>query len=705
MTKGKKVNTVISSDTRFLFKSLLLLSCFLMLMQCVFLAHQLTGYFNENYLLLQVVEQFPWSTLPDIFRYTFNYIFLLILLSALLTFIAESCGYFLTLKQATVFKLGIFLWVACHSSILLVNQLFFPNSAFSSWLNYIFPSWLAIVLLMLFQFLLSVTTTIAVWVLAKEIFIRLKQKNELTKKIIVTSIVTFLIVIAPLFWFKNKNNNAFIASSDKPNIIMIGIDSLRPDELHRNGNTKLLMPYLENFLQQSIVFRDTLTTVGQTFPAWMGILTGQYAQKNGARFDLIASKYVNKNASIAFDLKKLGYETVLAMDESRFSNIDQSYGFDKVIVPPMGASEFLLGTFADLPLLNLVSTTRIGGWLFPYNHANRAAIITYEPQQFDAQLVRFLKKPRKKPLFLAVHFCIPHWPYLWRQQTTYPIPPVNPAKIKTLYEQSLTVADKQVEQLLKTLKRKKLLTNTWVILLSDHGEALALPFDRITTEAQYRGDSITNSSFLKLITTRFYPRVLNSTYGHGNDVLSLSQSRVLLGFRYFGKHLPQITKEENFPASLVDIKATILDLLNQPLHSLDGFSLKNILLTKLPSKPDIMRARIVESAYWPDFAEDTKNFSLKEILRKSIVRYRTDPKTNRVYVDDSNMAAIIEKKQRAIYKGEWILALYPNNGDKIPVIVNLKTGEWVDDYISPFAQTSLANQMWLELKKSYPGEL
>lgn len=698
---------LLSQDTRFLFNSLLTLSLFLLLMQCAFLARQLLGYFNENYLLLQVIEKFPWSTVPDIIRYVFNYIILLIFLAVVLTYIAETSGHFLTFSRKNIFRLGIFLWISCHGAIFLTNEIFFPNSAFSTWLKHLLPFWLAIALLMIFQFTLSASATIAVWVSIKESYLRLKAKNILSKNIFITSVILFIVLLLPALWLQQKNDNLYIAPPDRPNIIIIGIDSLRPDKLNRNGNPQLLMPHLENFLQHTVVFRDALTTAGQTFPAWVSILTGQYPMHNGARFDLIAQKYVNKKASIAFDLKKLGYETVLAMDESRFSNIDETYGFDKVIVPPMGASEFLLGTFADIPLINLISTKAIGGWLFSFNYANRAAIITYEPKQFDKKLEQFLQQPRTKPLFLAVHFCLPHWPYLWRKQTTSPIPPDSPEKIKQLYEQSLTVTDAQFERFIKSLRRHKLLTNTWVIVLSDHGEALLLPLDRITTEAQYRGSAIVNSPLLKIITTRFYPRVLNSTFGHGNDVLSLTQSHVLLGFRYYGNYFPAISKEETFPTSLVDIKITLLDLLNQPLKQtlLDGASLKNMLLTQTVSKPNSSRFRILESAYWPDFAEDTENFSLKEILRKSIVRYLTDTKTNRVYVDDKNMSAIIDKKQRAIYQDDWILALYPNDGHKIPVIVNLKTGEWIDDFSAPFAQNSPENLMLLELKKSYPGEL
>lgn len=40
----------------------------------------------------------------------------------------------------------------------------------------------------------------------------------------------------------------------------------------------------------------------------------------------------------------------------------------------------------DLPLVNVLSAMRIGGWLFPSNRANRAAYVTYEPAHFLSRL-------------------------------------------------------------------------------------------------------------------------------------------------------------------------------------------------------------------------------------------------------------------------------------------------------------------------------
>ena len=68
-------------------------------------------------------------------------------------------------------------------------------------------------------------------------------------------------------------------------------------------------------------------------------------------------------------LKQAGYHTVYSTDEVRFANIDESYGFDQVITPRIGASDFLIGTYNELPLASLVINTRFGKWLFPFSYA------------------------------------------------------------------------------------------------------------------------------------------------------------------------------------------------------------------------------------------------------------------------------------------------------------------------------------------------
>src|SRR5262249_27009882 len=148
--------------------------------------------------------------------------------------------------------------------------------------------------------------------------------------------------------------------------------------------------------------------------------------------------------------------TVFATDETRFSNIDQRYGFDQVITPPIGLNDFLLGTFNDFPLSNLLINTWLGKYLFPHSYANRPVYFTYDPDSFLNLVKPVLGEARNKLLFLAIHFCLPHHPYLWASL------PANEWDVVERYQQSIVRADQQLQDFFCLLQRYHLLDHAIV---------------------------------------------------------------------------------------------------------------------------------------------------------------------------------------------------------------------------------------------------
>lgn len=123
---------------------------------------------------------------------------------------------------------------------------------------------------------------------------------------------------------------------------------------------------------------------------------------------------VKSELSIAWMLKRQGYTTIYATDDRRFNNIDKEFGFEEVIGPKLGINDVILGTSNDLPLSNLLINFRISSWLFPYNYSNRASYFSYYPQTFTTKLKHDLASDvHTMPVFLGVHFTLPHWPYAW----------------------------------------------------------------------------------------------------------------------------------------------------------------------------------------------------------------------------------------------------------------------------------------------------
>ena len=139
---------------------------------------------------------------------------------------------------------------------------------------------------------------------------------------------------------------------------------MRLDYLRRYGGQGLT-PNLDRFLSGADLVRDTTTPAARTFSSWVAILTGRSPPVTGARFNLADRTIVSANPTIADVLRGRGYHTVYSTDEVRFANIDETYGFDQVITPPIGASDFLIGTFNELPLASVVINTRVGQVLFP----------------------------------------------------------------------------------------------------------------------------------------------------------------------------------------------------------------------------------------------------------------------------------------------------------------------------------------------------
>ena len=157
-------------------------------------------------------------------------------------------------------------------------------------------------------------------------------------------------------WPLVRPTAATAAEGDRPHLIMLGIDSLRLEQLRRFGGSGAT-PNLDRFLARADLFLDTTTPAARTYSSWTAILTGRSPPTTGARFNLAERSSVRANPTIADVLRQAGYRAVYSTDEVRFANIDESYGFDQVVTPRIGASDFLIGTYNELPLSSMFITS------------------------------------------------------------------------------------------------------------------------------------------------------------------------------------------------------------------------------------------------------------------------------------------------------------------------------------------------------------
>lgn len=454
-----------------------------------------------------------------------------------------------------------------------------------------------------------------------------------------------LLVTGALLWPLGQSSASVLTRADQPHILLLGIDSLRLDQLQRYGG-KGVTPNLDRFLGDAKMFRDTTTPLARTFSSWMAILTGRAPTVTGARFNLAARDSVKANPTIADVLRPEGYHTVYSTDEVRFANIDQSYGFDQVVTPRIGASDFIVGTYNELPVASVLINTRVGKWLFPFSYANRGVATMFEPATYLDRIDN--EVDFDKPTLMVVHLTAAHWPY-YTSETPFALPDATPENERPFYRVGLQTADQMFGNLVDLLERKGVFKNAIVVVLSDHGEALRLP-----------SDSFFDGAFhIEGLGAPF--KMLD--FGHGQSVLSKSQYQVLLAFKSFGRqnHFANDGKTFGFPATVEDISPTLLDALNvdkTPLYP-TGVSLWPMLATGI--EPDsIAQARVrfteTDLAVLPAPGGGVDEAAT---ARKNSMFFEIEPASGRLQINPDFVPLALAYKERAAFNQDRLLAALP----------------------------------------------
>lgn len=659
---------------------LICLTVFFVLLEVSYFIQANKFYFS-NFSVLTDTLHFPLKLLPGILYF--------LVVQTSIHFLYCLTAWIVSLKLASIFhcqnkllSLSIVIWILGIMTALFANQYYYPNSKFAE-LTTIFISHHDILALLLV--LLESVSFIVLGLTLLSIFF----------EYLTTAIVICIFVLILYSWHCFSAPQRAVLTSSKPNIFIIGIDSLRPDAIgFFSGASET--PFIDRFLKHATVFSDAVTPIARTFPAWVSILTGRYPTNTGIRTNLANQNQADLADSLPHLLGQQGYKTIYASDETRFSNLDRKIGFDEVITPPMGVNDFLVGSFNDFPLSNLLINSKLGRWLFPYSYANRGVYFSYDPNSFLDLVQSTLSAEKKRPIFLSIHFCLPHFPYVWRDQRVA----IENAIVQ--YQASITAVDTQVEAFFNFLRQKGLLNHAVIVLLSDHGEALELPGDRITENDLYFNHPQKPP--------RFYPASLesesiNQSAGHGTDVLGLTQYHSLLAFQIYGNQIKLKPQVLPTTVSLLDIKPTLLALEGEQHRNElgeGGESLLPYLLGK--GNAHSLRHLYMESDFSPE-AIRTVYPQVQKVLLAGISLFGVDQETTRLVVKPEMNEMIIASKQYADIYGEWMLALYPQaEQSHIPILINLRTGEWTDDLTSSLASRSPASKMLTALKNHFGKE-
>jgi choline-sulfatase len=237
-----------------------------------------------------------------------------------------------------------------------------------------------------------------------------------------------------------KRSDTTVGSGSPPhlhplNLVVVTIDTLRPDHLHCYGYAKIETPNIDGIARSGVLFENAVTETPLTPPSHASIFTGLNPPSHHVRN---TGGFVLPSATItlATILQQQGWDTAAFISSAvlkKFFGFNQGFAvYDDQMPKPGQGHEFI-------------------------EDAERRAGDTVD------HALHWLEAQSGKPFFLWVHVYDPHAPY-------QPPAPYKEQYQARLYDGEIAYADHELGRLFDAVRRKS--DKTLIAILSDHGESL-----------------------------------------------------------------------------------------------------------------------------------------------------------------------------------------------------------------------------------------
>ena len=227
---------------------------------------------------------------------------------------------------------------------------------------------------------------------------------------------------------------------EKPNVILVTLDTTRADHLACYGYSGVKTPALDALAGRGVLFEQCASSSPLTLPSHSTIMTGMYPTYHGVRLNGNTA-LSEEQTTIAEMLAGRGYECgafigAFVLDgrwglKQGFQHYDDSFDLKK---------------YKHLDL---------GGVQKPGNEITDAALA-------------WLDGRKDKPFFAWVHYYDPHTPY----EPPEPFFSEYNTGIAGRYDGEIAFMDSQIGRLESWLEANGLVKRTVIILIGDHGEGL-----------------------------------------------------------------------------------------------------------------------------------------------------------------------------------------------------------------------------------------
>jgi arylsulfatase A-like enzyme len=267
---------------------------------------------------------------------------------------------------------------------------------------------------------------------------------------------------------------------ERPNVLLITIDTLRADRISAAGYARKTTPNLDRLTAEGLLFTHAETPRAKTTPAIASLMTGLYPHDHGAR-DLL-TPLEDRIPLLSESFRRAGYSTGAIVGnyvlQDRFSGLKR--GFDswcedlpqKQGVPPDDVPQRTARSLTDGALAELGLAGEGKPWFLWLHYMDPHGL--YDPPPEHRVFHRDVPDP------------IPDDPGPTAgeiQRFTvagYNVPPgcrtadgrVDAAAVRDLYDGEVHYADAEIGRLLDALRSRGQLEKTLVLVCADHGESL-----------------------------------------------------------------------------------------------------------------------------------------------------------------------------------------------------------------------------------------
>jgi arylsulfatase A-like enzyme len=274
------------------------------------------------------------------------------------------------------------------------------------------------------------------------------------------------------------------AKPGSPNVVVIVIDTLRVDHLSSYGYSRQSSPTIDQLSKEGVTFENAMAPAPWTLPSHASLVTGRYPHEHGATD--IDRSLNDRYLTIGDALQASGYRTgAFSANYSLFGRIN---GFGR------GFHHF---EDYNQSLLTMASSTLYGS-VIEYYVLHRIFYMQYRLERIRApeinqSLLNWIDHENNKPFFAFLNYYDVHLPYVppqpyrskfsqseipgglmntdWGQDQIY----INltPDQLQgeiDAYDGAIAYVDNSINQLMAELDDRNLLSNTLIIILSDHGE-------------------------------------------------------------------------------------------------------------------------------------------------------------------------------------------------------------------------------------------